>query len=237
MLEVSNIDVYRGDLQALWDVSLSVQEQEIVALIGPNGAGKSTLLDTICGWLKPRSGSITFNGVRLDQEPTHRMVHLGLTVVPEGKRLFPGMSVLENLELGAFIPENRKAKEESLKLVYNLFPMLEERKGQTAGTLSGGEQQMLAIGRSLMSRPKLLLLDETSLGLSPLVCASIFDTIGTINESGVAILLVEQNVLIALNLAHRAYILESGCIVGQGEAKGLLDDTHIKDAYLGTVSA
>lgn len=237
MLEVNNIDVYYGDLQALWDVSLTVQEGEVVALIGPNCAGKSTTLKTISGLLRPRTGGVSFNGVRLDNEPAHRIVRSGVSLVPEGKRLFPGMSVLENLELGAFIPENRKARGESLTLVYKLFPVLEQRKSQRAGTLSGGEQQMLAIGRGLMSKPKLLLLDEPSLGLAPILAKSIFEVTSQINKSGVSILLVEQNVRIALELANRAYIIESGRIVGHGDAKDLLDDKRVREAYLGTAAA
>ena len=237
MLEINNIDVYYEDLQTLWNVSFTVQEGEIVALIGPNGAGTSTTLKSISGLLRPATGSISFNGVRLDKEPAHRIVPLGLSMVPEGRKLFPEMSILENLELGAFVPESRRRKDESLKLVYELFPILEKRKSQTAGTLSGGEQQMVAIGRGLMSKPKLLLLDEPSLGLAPILTKSIFEVIGQINKGGVSILLVEQNVRVALELASRAYILENGRIVGHGEAKNLLHDEHVREAYLGTVSA
>ncbi len=234
MLEVSNINAYYGDLQALWGISFTVQEKEIVALVGANGAGKSTIFRVLSGLLRPATGSISFDGVRLDREPAYKVVALGVCLVPEGKGLFPGMSVLENLELGAFIARARAAKDETLKLVYEVFPTLEARKKQPAGTLSGGEQQMLAIGRSLMSKPKLLLLDEPSLGLAPLAANNIFEVIGQINKSGVTILLVEQNVHMALKLANRAYIVENGRIVGQGSGKSLLQEEHIRDAYLGT---
>ena len=174
MLEISNIDVYYGDLQTLWDVSFTIEENEIVALIGANGAGKSTIFKTLSGLLKPAKGSISFNGVRLDKEPTHRIVELGVSLVPEGRRLFFGMSVLENLELGAFTAAARRAKDETLKFVYEVLPVLERKRKEDAASLSGGEQQMLAIGRGLMSKPKLLLLDEVSLGLSPLLADRIF---------------------------------------------------------------
>lgn len=233
MLEVNNIDVYHGDLQALWGVSLTIQEGEMVALIGANGAGKSTIVETISGLLTPATGSVIFNGTRLDREPTHRIVRLGICLVPEERQLFPGMTVLENLELGAFIPESRKIKDETLKSIYELFPVLKARSNQAAGTLSGGEQQMLAIGRGLMSRPKFLMLDEPSLGLGPLVVKAIFEVIHQINKSGVGILLVEQNVRIALGLAKRAYIVENGRIAGHGDARSLLNDKHVKEAYLG----
>ena len=233
MLEVNNIDVYHGELQALWDVSLTIQEGEMVALIGANGAGKSTLVETISGLLTPATGSVIFNGIRLDKEPAHKVVQLGVCLVPEERLLFPGMTVLENLELGAFVPESRKVKDETLKSIYELFPVLKDRSRQAAGTLSGGEQQMLAIGRGLMSKPKLLMLDEPSLGLGPLVIKAIFEVIHRINKSGVGILLVEQNVRLALGLVNRAYIIENGRITGHGDARSLLDDKHVKEAYLG----
>lgn len=235
MLEVSNIDVYHGELQALWDVSLTLQEGEMVALIGANGAGKSTLVETISGLLTPATGSVIFNGTRLDKEPAHRVVQLGVCLVPEERLLFPGMTVLENLELGAFIPESRKVKDETLKFVYELFPVLKDRSRQAAGTLSGGEQQMLATGRSLMSKPKLLMLDEPSLGLGPLVIKAIFEVIHQINKSGVGIFLVEQNVRVALGLVNRAYIIENGHITDHGDAKRLLGDKHVREAYLGII--
>lgn len=233
MLEVNNIDVYHGELQALWDISLTVQEGEMVALIGANGAGKSTLVETISGLLTPATGSVIFNDVRLDKEPAHKVVQLGVGLVPEERLLFPGMTVLENLELGAFTPESRKVKDETLKSIYEMFPVLKDRSRQAAGTLSGGEQQMLAIGRGLMSKPKLLMLDEPSLGLGPLVIKAIFEVIHRINKSGVGILLVEQNVRLALGLVNRAYIIENGRITGHGDAGSLLDDKHVKEAYLG----
>ena len=234
MLEVNNIDVYHGDLQALWDVSLKLEEGELVSLIGANGAGKTTTVETISGLLTPASGTVIFNGVCLDKEPTHKVVALGVCLIPEEKGIFPGMSVLENLELGAFTPESRKARNETFESVYKLFPLLEERRKQVAGTLSGGEQQMLAIGRGLMAKPKLLMCDEPSLGLAPLIMKSIFEVIEQINKSGVSILLVEQNVRAALGLAKRAYIIENGHVARHGDTKSLLDDEKVRGAYLGT---
>ena len=233
MLEVNNIDVYYGDLQALWDVSFNVQEKEIVAVIGSNGAGKSTILKTLAGLLRPAKGSISFHGTRLGKLSADKRVKLGICLVPEGRGLFPNMSVLENLEMGAYIAEARKVKDDTIKLVYDVFPILKDRKKQAAGTLSGGEQQMLVIGRSLMSKPKLLLIDEASLGLAPLTAKNIFEVIGQINKLGVTIVLVEQNVHMALGLANRVYIVENGRIVGYGDAENLLRDEHIRDAYLG----
>ena len=234
MLEVNNMDVYHGDLQALWDISLEVGEGELVSLIGANGAGKTTIVESISGLLTPASGSMLFNGVHLDKEPSQRVVRLGVCLVPEERGIFFGMSVLENLDLGAFHKKSRKVKDETLESVYGLFPILKDRSRQVAGTLSGGEQQMLAIGRGLMSKPKLLMLDEPSLGLAPKIVKNIFEVIKQINRSGVSILLVEQNVRIALGLAQRAYIIENGRIIQHGDAKGLLSDEQVKDAYLGT---
>jgi len=234
MLEVNNIDVYHGNLQALWDVSLEVGEGERVSLIGANGAGKTTIVESISGLLTPASGSMVFNGVRLDKEPSQRVVRLGVCLVPEERAIFFGMSVLENLELGAFQKKSRKVKDETLESVYGLFPHLKDRSRQVARTLSGGEQQMLAIGRGLMSKPKLLMLDEPSLGLAPIIVKNIFEIIKQINRSGVSILLVEQNVRIALEFAQRAYIIENGRIIQHGDAKALLSDEQVKDAYLGT---
>ena len=234
MLEVNNIDVYHGDLQALWSVSLRVGETELVSLIGANGAGKTTIVETISGLLTPRAGSVTFDGVRLDQMPTHKVVKMGICLAPEEKGIFTGMTVLENLELGAFVPESRRIRNDTFQFIYKLFPLLEKRKKQTAGTLSGGEQQMLAIGRALMSKPKLLSLDEPSLGLAPIIVKNIFGVIKQINETGVGVLLVEQNVRIALGLAKRAYIVENGRIVQHGDAKSLLSDDQVREAYLGT---
>ena len=234
MLEVNSIDVYYGDFQALWAVSLKVYEGELVSLIGANCAGKSTIVETISGLLIPAAGSVIFNGVRLDKEPTHNIVKLGISLSPQERGIFPAMSILENLEVGAFTPNSRNLRNDSFKLVYELFPLLKSRRKQAAGTLSGGEQQMLAIGRALMSKPKLLMLDEPSMGLAPLIVTAIFEVIQQINESGVSVLLVEQNVPAALGLASRAYIVENGRIGGQGDAKSLLDDEKVKDAYLGT---
>ena len=232
MLEISNLDVYYGDLQALWGVSLSVEDGSVVTLVGSNGAGKSTLMQAITGLIRPKAGSITFDGLRLDKLPAHRIVKSGVCMVPEGRRLFPRMTILENLEVGASTA--RKARQETLGWVYEVFPILEARSGQQAGTLSGGEQQMLAIGRALMSRPKLLLVDEMSLGLSPLATQSIAQAIKGLNESrGLAILLVEQDVQLALSLAHKGYIIENGRMVGQGDARDLLCSEEIKEAYLG----
>ena len=234
MLEVDKIDVYHGELQALWNVSLEIGEGELVSLIGANGAGKSTIVESISGLLPLSAGSIRFNGVSLDKEPAHRVVERGVCLIPEERGVFPGMSVFENLELGAFTHESRKLRHETFSFVYDLFPVLESRKGQKAGTLSGGEQQMLAVARALMSKPKLLMCDEPSLGLAPIVVKDIFTVIKQINQSGVGVLLVEQNVRAALSLAQRAYIIENGHVTGQGEAESLLDDEKVRNAYLGT---
>jgi branched-chain amino acid transport system ATP-binding protein len=233
MLEVQNIDVFHGDIQALWDVSLRVSEGEMVALIGANGAGKTTLVETISGLLRAKAGAITFNNVRIDKEASHKIVQLGISLVPEEKGIFPGMSVLENLELGAFPAESRKQKEETFKSVFGLFSILKSRLQQSAGTLSGGERTMLAIGRALMARPKLLVLDEPSLGLAPLVVKNIFKVIQEIQDSNVSTLLVEQNVRAALRIATRAYIVENGRIAGHGKAEEFLHDEKVIEAYLG----
>ncbi|MFC1890953.1 ABC transporter ATP-binding protein [Thermodesulfobacteriota bacterium] len=234
MLQVENIDVFHGNLQALWGISLDVGDGELVSLIGANGAGKSTIVETISGLLKPEAGSISFNGIRLDKEPAHRIVELGVCLIPEGKGIFPGMSVLENLEMGAFLPKNRNERDTTFEFVYNMFSVLKERKDQAAGTLSGGEQQMLAIGRALMSKPKLLMCDEPSLGIAPIIVKSIFNVLQEINKAGVSILLVEQNVKAALGLSKRAHIIENGRAVGCGDSKDLLNDKRVKEAYLGT---
>ena len=234
MLEIENINVSYGDLQALWDISFKAEEKEIVALIGPNGAGKTTTLKSISGLLRPISGEIKFEGLAMEKMAIHKRVEMGISLVPEGRGLFPGMSTLENLEMGAFTAKGRICKDETIEQVYELFPILKNRKKQAAGTLSGGEQQMLAIGRGLMSRPKLLLFDEPSWGLSPLLSKVIYEVIGQINRSGVTILLIEQNVRIALELASRAYVVENGRIVNQGDSKNILNDHHIREAYLGT---
>ena len=234
MLKVDQIDVYHGDLQALWGVSLEVGKGELVCLIGANGAGKTTIVESISCLLAPAAGSIWFNDERLNNKPAHRAVQVGICLIPEDKGIFKGMSVLENLELGAFNPSSRKLRYETFKFVYELFPVLESRKNQMAGTLSGGEQQMLAIGRALMGRPKLLMCDEPSLGLAPIVVKNIFAVIKQISQSGVSILLVEQNVRAALRLAQRGYVIENGRVASQGEAKDLLNDEKVGSAYLGT---
>jgi branched-chain amino acid transport system ATP-binding protein len=233
MLDIRGVDAYYGDLQALWGVSLEVNEGELVALVGPNGAGKTTTLRVITGLLKPVSGSIHFNDRCLDREEAHDIVGLGISQVPEGGRVFAGMSVLENLELGAFLPGARAVKDESLKWVYGIFPRLKERRDQRAGTLSGGERQMLAIGRALMSKPRLLLLDEPSFGLAPILVEHIFEMIREINGQGVTVLLVEQNIRAALELADRAYVIENGRVVGQGVHEDLLSFESVRSAYLG----
>lgn len=234
MLRVEKIDVFYGNLQAIWAVSLDFQDNEIVALIGANGAGKSTILKAIAGLLHPASGTIVFDGLRLDRLAPHKVIEEGISLVPEGRRVFSGMTTLENLEMGAYLLRERKKFAERLERVYEMFPVLKERKKQKAETLSGGEQQMVAIGRALMFRPRLMLLDEVSQGLAPIIVNSIFDTVKQISESGIGILLVEQNVPLALEVADRAYVLEGGRIVGHDTAQVLLNDEHIKEAYLGT---
>lgn len=232
MLSLKNIAVFYKELQAVWDVSIEVQDGEIVALVGPNGAGKTTLLRVISGLIKPAAGSVTFLGQDVSRIPPHKIVELGLSQVPESGKIFTGMTVLENLELGAFVARARKVKEESLSRVYDIFPRLEERRNQFAGTLSGGERQMLAIGRALMSQPKFLMLDEPSFGLAPILVEHIFETIHKINQQGLTVLLVEQNVQASLELAHRAYLLENGHIVGEGEGQELLSFESVRSAYL-----
>jgi branched-chain amino acid transport system ATP-binding protein len=233
MLEIEGIDAYYKDLQALRGVSIQVDEGELVALVGPNGAGKTTTLRVISGLLKPASGSLRFEGRQLDKEPANKIVELGISQVPEGGRIFTGMSVLENLELGAFVAQARREKDHTLEWVFEIFPRLEERKNQRAGTLSGGERQMLAIGRALMSTPRLLLLDEPSFGLAPLLVDLIFEMIREINGQGVTVLLVEQNIRAALELTQRAYVIENGRIVGQGTGEDLLSFESVRSAYLG----
>jgi branched-chain amino acid transport system ATP-binding protein len=233
MLEIDGINAYYKDLQALWGVSMQVNEGELVALVGPNGAGKTTTLRVISGLLTPASGSIRFEGHRLTKKSANKIVELGISQVPEGGRIFTGMSVLENLELGAFVAQARREKDQSLEWVFGIFPRLEERKNQRAGTLSGGERQMLAIGRALMSKPRLLLLDEPSFGLAPLLVEHIFEMITEINRQGVTVLLVEQNVRAALELTQRAYVIENGRIVGQGTGEDLLSFESVRSAYLG----
>jgi branched-chain amino acid transport system ATP-binding protein len=233
MLQVNKINVFYGEAQALWDVSFTVNHGEIVTLVGSNGAGKSTTIKCVSGLTPPRSGEITFEGARIDRLPAYRLVELGIAQIPEGRRLWPGLSVRENLELGAYTRAARVVRQQTMAQVFELFPRLKERRGQLAGTLSGGEQQMLAIGRGLLSRPKLLMLDEPSLGLAPLLVDEVFRVIRLINQQGVTILLVEQNVNHALALCNRGYVLETGRIVLAGDGRDLLADEHVKTAYLG----
>jgi branched-chain amino acid transport system ATP-binding protein len=233
MLEITNVDVSYGDIQALWDVSLTVKSEEIVALVGSNGAGKTTVLKTITGLLRPRNGNVSIYGVRSDTIPAHKIVDLGVSLVPEGRRLFRDMTVLENLEIGGYIGRARNVKNENLRWIFEIFPILEKRLRQLAGTLSGGEQQMLAIARGLMSEPKMLLVDELSLGLAPLIVKNIYKTLKEINTSRkVTILVVEQNVRLALEIGDRAYILENGRISGEGRGIDLLNSEQVKKAYL-----
>ena len=233
MLTIENLSVNYGAIRALIDVSIKVNEGEVVALIGANGAGKSTTLRTISGLVRPQQGKITFQGVDLLATAPHKVVSLGIAQVPEGRRVFALMSVLENLELGAYTSKNKKQIKEDIERVFARFPRLEERKHQHAGTLSGGEQQMLAMGRGLMSRPTLLLMDEPSMGLAPMLVKSIFDTIKEINATGTTILLVEQNANMALSVANRAYVLETGNVVLEGPAKDLAANEAVRKAYLG----
>jgi len=233
LLRVENINAFYSSIQVLRDVSFDIQEKEIVSMIGANGAGKTTILRTISGLLSPRSGTIQFLGKKIDRLAPHRIVDLGLVQIPEGRKLFPTLTALENLRLGAFHSSARVKREESLKKVFEIFPLLEERKDQLAGTLSGGEQQMLAIGRGLMSLPKLLMLDEPSLGLAPLIIREIFKVINEINKQGTTVLLVEQNVMQSLALANRGYVLENGIIVLSGESEDLLNNEYTKRAFMG----
>ena len=234
MLKLDRIDVYYGNIQALWQVCLGVEAGEVITIVGSNGAGKSTILRGITGLIKPRQGSIAFEERRIDALSPDQIVRLGMSMVPEGRELFPRMTVRENLELGAaYIDRAYAQTAESLEWALTLFPVLRERSRQLAGTLSGGEQQMLAIGRALMSRPKLLMLDEPSLGLAPLLVAGVFRTVQQINREGVTLLLVEQNVRQSLTLAHRAYVLENGRVAMEGKGRELIADQHVKEAYLG----
>lgn len=233
MLKLNNVNLYYGNIHALKNISLEVKQGEIVTLIGANGAGKTSTLKAISGLHPLKSGIITFKNINLNKTPCHKIVSLGLSHVPEGRRVFPNISVKENLELGAYLRKNKSEIKESLELVYNKFPILKERKSQPAGTLSGGEQQMLAIGRALMNKPEMLILDEPSMGLAPIVVKEIFNTIVEINKLGTTILLVEQNANIALSIADRAYVLETGTITLSGDARSLLTDESVKSAYLG----
>ncbi len=230
---IDNLYAGYGDIEVLRGVSLQVAEKSIVALLGPNGAGKSTTLKTALGMLPPTRGTVSFRGQIITGQPTHRIVNSGLYLVPEWRGTFSTLTVLENLELGAFPPRARPHKHRSLRHVFDIFPRLHERQSQRAGTLSGGERQMLAIGRALMALPDMLILDEPSLGLAPLIVQAIFNVIRQINAEGVTILVVEQNVWMALDVAHYGYILENGAIVGQGEAESLMNDPQIQASYLG----
>jgi branched-chain amino acid transport system ATP-binding protein len=233
MLELKNVDTFYGKVQVLWDVSLRIDEAEIVALVGANGAGKSTLLKTISGVVHPASGSVEFLGQRINDLPPHSIVELGLSHIPEGRKLFTEMTVNENLELGAYPHYAWKIKKETSEQIYLTFPILKERAGQLARTLSGGEQQMLAMGRGLMSRPKLCMFDEPSYGLAPRMLSEVFRIIKSLREQGITILLVEQNVPRTLEIADRAYVLENGRIVMGGNCDNLLKDDYIRKAYLG----
>ena len=234
LLEVQNIETYYGSAQALKGVSLQVKRGELISILGANGAGKTTLLRTISGLIEPKRGTIEFEGLRIDRRGAEDIVRLGISHCPEGRKLFPQMTVYKNLLLGAYV---RKADQEeiggTLEEIFNLFPILKDRREQFAGTLSGGEQQMLVIGRGLMSRPKLLMLDEPSLGIAPLLVARIFEVLQDINHRGTSMLLVEQNAAIALNIAHHGYVLETGEIALSGEAQQLLNEEKVKQAYLG----
>ena len=233
MLTVENLEVYYGAIRALKGVSFEVNEGEVVALIGANGAGKTTTLHTVTGLLRAHSGSIMFDVKDLTKTPPHKIVSMGMAHVPEGRRVFQQLTVLENLKLGAYTRQNKQEIAETLAMVYRRFPRLEERKNQTAGTLSGGEQQMLAMGRALMSKPKIVLMDEPSMGLSPLLVTEIFDIIQEIKAAGTTVLLVEQNAKKALAVADRAYVLETGTIALEGPAAQLMNDASVKKAYLG----
>jgi branched-chain amino acid transport system ATP-binding protein len=233
MLKVSNIDVFYGDLQVLWDISFEVKEKEILVLIGANGAGKSTTIKTVSSLLTPIKGRIEFNGIRMDRLPPHKIIEHGIVHVPEGRRLFADMSVEENLIMGTLHGKAKSKRFETMEYVYDLFPRMKERRKQMAGTLSGGEQQMLAVGRGLMSLPELMMFDEPSLGLAPILVQEIFSMVRRINEEGVTVLLVEQNVRQTLAMCNRAYVLENGKVVLEGTSKELMNNEHVKEAFLG----
>ncbi len=233
MLEIKDLEVFYGVIRAIKGISFEVNEGEIISLIGANGAGKTTVLHTITGLLSPKKGSIVFEGHDITKMPAHRIVELGMAHVPEGRRVFAQMTVYQNLKMGAFTRKDKGEIEQTLETVYRRFPRLEERKNQLAGTLSGGEQQMLAMGRALMSKPRIILMDEPSMGLSPILVNEIFDIIQSVSEAGTTVLLVEQNAKKALSIADRAYVLETGRIVMSGDAHQLMDDDSIRKAYLG----
>ena len=233
MLKVTDLQVYYGVIQAIKGISFEVNEGEVIALIGANGAGNTTILHTITGLVEAKGGTVEFEGKNITKMPGHKIVTLGMAHVPEGRRVFSELTVLENLKMGAYTRKNKTEVEESLRMVYKRFPRLEERKNQLSGTLSGGEQQMLAMGRALMSHPKIILMDEPSMGLSPIFVNEIFDIIKEVSASGTTVLLVEQNAKKALSIADRAYVLETGKIVLEGDAKQLMNDESVKKAYLG----
>ena len=233
MLKVTDLKVYYGVIQAIKGISFEVNEGEVIALIGANGAGKTTILHTVTGLVEAKAGTVEFEGRDITKMPGHKSVSLGMAHVPEGRRVFSDLTVLENLKLGAYTRKDKNEVEETLKMVYKRFPRLEERKNQMAGTLSGGEQQMLAMGRALMSHPKIILMDEPSMGLSPIFVNEIFDIIKEVSASGTTVLLVEQNAKKALSIADRAYVLETGKIVLEGKADELMNDASVKKAYLG----
>lgn len=233
MLEVKDLEVYYGMIQAIKGISFEVNKGEVIALIGANGAGKTTTLHTITGLLSPKNGSVMFEGKDITKIPAHKIVSMGMAHVPEGRRVFADLSVYENLKLGAYTRKDKENLNKDLESIYERFPRLAERKNQSAGTLSGGEQQMLAMGRALMSKPSIILMDEPSMGLSPILVNEIFDIIESISKSGTTVLLVEQNAKKALSIADRAYVLETGKIVTSGKASELLEDDSIKKAYLG----
>lgn len=233
MLEIENLSVYYGDHQALFDVKIIVKSGEMVSLLGANGAGKTTTINTISGVVRPREGSVSFEGANIHAWPANKIVEKGLIQIPEERMLFSDMTVLENLQMGAYLKRARQNQRNSLEWVYGLFPILKSRRPQLAGTLSGGEQQMLAVGRGLMGRPKLLMLDEPSLGLAPMLVAEVFRVIQEINQQGVDILLVEQNAHQSLKISQRAYLLENGAITMEGEASKLLETDYIRQSYLG----
>lgn len=233
MLEIKDLEVYYGMIKAIKGVSFEVNEGEVIALIGANGAGKTTILHTITGLLEAKKGSVSFDGKDITKVPAHKIVSMGMAHVPEGRRVFANLSVLQNLKMGAYTRKDKNEIEETLKTVYKRFPRLEERKNQLAGTLSGGEQQMLAMGRALMSHPRIILMDEPSMGLSPIFVNEIFDIIKEVSSGGTTVLLVEQNAKKALSISDRAYVLETGNIVLEGKAEELLNNDSIKKAYLG----
>ena len=233
MLEIKDLEVYYGMIQAIKGISFQVNEGEVIALIGANGAGKTTTLHTISGLIAPKNGTVTFEGADITKIPAHKIVSLGMAHVPEGRRVFASLSVFQNLKLGAYTRSSKEEIEESLQTVYKRFPRLEESKNQPAGTLSGGEQQMLAMGRALMSKPRIILMDEPSMGLSPIFVNEIFDIIKSVSAGGTTVLLVEQNAKKALSIADRGYVLETGRIVLEGNAQDLLNDESVKKAYLG----